>query len=429
MWSGMRQGAPNLAGVVLVLLLAGEYAQFPLEAPAYPIEVGRWTVGLRNDRSRSSRPSCRSRRRATPSARPATTRTTCCTRCSTGSRCQRLWRSSHRATRCCSTSSPASPTRPVRALEKLGVKYVVLHRGDYGEDRSRRLSPTRRRSSRRACCSSTRVATAGCTGALRPAEGTLVSFGVARTTGPVLALSVATLLLILAGEVAPAGAAGRVVSRAEILAAMHGSAGFDPTATTTAPGSSRVPAELLRASSSPDPESAHLFVDHRDWYAAFLERTHLAAARRPCLRASPSNTARTWRSTPARRSSSRRCSRDRPSAGGQHQDRVAVARGRQGPLLVRRHARHPGPPSDQRAGDAVSPARLRRHGGVRRDRGTPRAAHRRLPGRSLRRDRGRGGPLEPDDPLGRRAPGLARGPRRDPSASRARSRSTPTAVC
>ena len=40
----------------------------------------------RDGRSRSSPPSCRSRRRRTPSARPATTRTTCCTRCCTGSR-------------------------------------------------------------------------------------------------------------------------------------------------------------------------------------------------------------------------------------------------------------------------------------------------------------------------------------------------------
>ncbi len=73
-----------------------------------------------------------------------------------------------------------------------------------------------------------------------------------------------------------------MVSRAEILTAMRSSKGFDPTATTNGP---RFQAEfllqLLRASSGAGPERVHLFVDHRDWYAAYLERTNLTAEAAP----------------------------------------------------------------------------------------------------------------------------------------------------
>jgi hypothetical protein len=106
-----------------------------------------------------------------------------------------------------------------------------------------------------------------------------VSFGGARGAGHVVP---AALLSLVLGGPAVALAAGRVVSRAEILAAMRSSQGFDPTATTNGP---RFQAEfllqLLRASSASDPERGHLFIDHRDWYAAYLERTGLTAEAAP----------------------------------------------------------------------------------------------------------------------------------------------------
>jgi hypothetical protein len=88
-------------------------------------------------------------------------------------------------------------------------------------------------------------------------------------------------LLVLAG-VRSAVAAGRVVSRAELLSAMRSCQGFDPTATTNNP---RFQAEvllyLLRASLRADPEAGHLFLDHRDWFLAYLERTGLVAEAAP----------------------------------------------------------------------------------------------------------------------------------------------------
>lgn len=87
------------------------------------------------------------------------------------------------------------------------------------------------------------------------------------------------LLLVGAGE---ARAAGRVVSEAEILAAMRASAGFDPTATTNNPRfQAEVLLHLLRSVPSADPEAAHLFLGHREWFLAYLERTGLAAERAP----------------------------------------------------------------------------------------------------------------------------------------------------
>jgi hypothetical protein len=88
-------------------------------------------------------------------------------------------------------------------------------------------------------------------------------------------------LPLLAGlEDAPATA--RVVSRAEILAAMRSCQGFDPTATTNGPRfQAEVLLHLLREGQAKDPEAGHLFVDHRDWFAAYLERTGLAAEEAP----------------------------------------------------------------------------------------------------------------------------------------------------
>jgi hypothetical protein len=95
------------------------------------------------------------------------------------------------------------------------------------------------------------------------------------------ALGVLLLLLILGGA-RDALAAGRVVSRAEILAAMRLCRGFDPTATTNAPRfQAEVLLRLLRASPLADPAAAHLFLDHGDWFTAYLERTGLAADAAP----------------------------------------------------------------------------------------------------------------------------------------------------
>lgn len=95
------------------------------------------------------------------------------------------------------------------------------------------------------------------------------------------ALGVLGLLLLIAGA-GEARAAGRVVSRAELLAAMRASRGFDPTATTNNPRfQAEVLLQLLRSAASADPEAAHLFLGHREWFDAYLERTGLAAERAP----------------------------------------------------------------------------------------------------------------------------------------------------
>jgi hypothetical protein len=96
---------------------------------------------------------------------------------------------------------------------------------------------------------------------------------------PVLAVLGLVPLLAGAGD---ARAAGRVVSRAELLAAMRSSQGFDPTATTNNPRfQAEVLLHLLRGVSPADPEAAHLFFDHRDWFHAYLERTGLTAETAP----------------------------------------------------------------------------------------------------------------------------------------------------
>ena len=83
-------------------------------------------------------------------------------------------------------------------------------------------------------------------------------------------------LLGLVLQPSPTPAAGRVVPRAEILAAMRAIQGYDPAATTNG---ARFQAEVLlylvRASQAKDKQAGHLFVDHADWYYAWLERLGL----------------------------------------------------------------------------------------------------------------------------------------------------------
>lgn len=95
------------------------------------------------------------------------------------------------------------------------------------------------------------------------------------------ARGVLALLLVL-GAADAVVAAERVVTREELLAAMRSSQGFDPTATTNNPRfQAAVLLQLLRARPSADPEAAHLFLDHRDWFAAYLERTGLTPDKAP----------------------------------------------------------------------------------------------------------------------------------------------------
>ena len=74
----------------------------------------------------------------------------------------------------------------------------------------------------------------------------------------------------------------RVVSREEILEAMRHSQGYALTATSNGP---RLQAEvllhLIRRARATDPKRRPLFVKHREWYEAFLERTGLPSERAP----------------------------------------------------------------------------------------------------------------------------------------------------
>lgn len=95
--------------------------------------------------------------------------------------------------------------------------------------------------------------------------------------------SLAALLLLPALAIqAVAPSRARVVPRAEILAAMRTLVGYDLTATTNgARFQAEVLLELLRANRARDPGGALLFLGHADWFAAYLERTGLAADSAP----------------------------------------------------------------------------------------------------------------------------------------------------
>ena len=91
----------------------------------------------------------------------------------------------------------------------------------------------------------------------------------------VLALAAAALL---AQEPPPR----QVVSHAEILAAMRESRGYDLTATANG---ARLQAEvvlrLVRRARETQPEGPPLFISHRDWYVAFLDRVQLTHEKAP----------------------------------------------------------------------------------------------------------------------------------------------------
>jgi hypothetical protein len=93
--------------------------------------------------------------------------------------------------------------------------------------------------------------------------------------------SLAALLVSLAAATTATTASGaRVVSKDEILAAMRNRQGYDFTVTTNGPRfQAEVLIELLQSGRAP--EDAFLFVGHEAWFAAFLERTGLAADEAP----------------------------------------------------------------------------------------------------------------------------------------------------
>ena len=78
------------------------------------------------------------------------------------------------------------------------------------------------------------------------------------------------------------GETARPAPRQQILAAMRESRGYDLTATTNgARFQSEVLRQLVRRAQASDPSRSPLFIDHRDWFGAYLERTGLAAEAAP----------------------------------------------------------------------------------------------------------------------------------------------------
>jgi len=97
-----------------------------------------------------------------------------------------------------------------------------------------------------------------------------------------IALTLAGLLS--AASVSAQSATSRVVRREEILAAMRASVGFDPGATTNG---ARLQAEVLlrlgRQAAAADDSGRPLFLSHRDWFSAYLERTGLSPEEAPAF--------------------------------------------------------------------------------------------------------------------------------------------------
>jgi hypothetical protein len=93
------------------------------------------------------------------------------------------------------------------------------------------------------------------------------------------------VLLALAGSPAHAGAVpagARPVGRQEILQAMRESQGYDLTATANGGRfQSEVLRRLARQARTRDPTQSPLFIDHQEWFRAYLERTGLSAEGAP----------------------------------------------------------------------------------------------------------------------------------------------------
>jgi len=133
----LRPGARATAGAALVLSLAAEFAQFPLKAPPYPIEVAevdRWLasrprpfvaaelpVAMPTDAIGSARHHSHYMLHSMLHWQPIV------------NGYSGFVPPRHEALFDQLTRFPDEGS--VRALERLGVNYVVLHRGDYGEER------------------------------------------------------------------------------------------------------------------------------------------------------------------------------------------------------------------------------------------------------------------------------------------------------
>jgi hypothetical protein len=98
-----------------------------------------------------------------------------------------------------------------------------------------------------------------------------------RTT---LALAAAVAMPISAPAAAPPGV--RAVTQQEMAAAMAESQGYNLLATTNGPRfQSEVVLRLARQAQASDPRRTPLFLGHREWFLAYLERTGLSAEKAP----------------------------------------------------------------------------------------------------------------------------------------------------
>lgn len=101
--------------------------------------------------------------------------------------------------------------------------------------------------------------------------------GVRRVT---LALAAAVAMPMAAQAAAPPGV--RVVTPQEMAAAMAESQGYNLLATTNGPRfQSEVVLRLARQAQASDPRRTPLFLGHREWFLAYLERTGLTAEKAP----------------------------------------------------------------------------------------------------------------------------------------------------
>ena len=133
----LRPGARAAAGAAIVLLLVAEFAAFPLKAPVYPIEVGevdRWLAARPTPFVAAELPV------TAPSDAVGTARYNSHYMLHSMLHWQPIVNGysgfltpRHEMLFDQLTRFPDEGS--VRALEGLGVNYVVLHRGDYGEER------------------------------------------------------------------------------------------------------------------------------------------------------------------------------------------------------------------------------------------------------------------------------------------------------
>jgi hypothetical protein len=96
----------------------------------------------------------------------------------------------------------------------------------------------------------------------------------------ILALAAALAMPIAAPAATPPGV--RVVTQREMGAAMAESQGYNLLATTNGPRfQSEVLLRLARQAQASDPRRTPLFLGHREWFLAYLERTGLTADKAP----------------------------------------------------------------------------------------------------------------------------------------------------